>query len=340
MPKESFPKKINKYLKIGGLATTILLSKEIKAQYNNSQKDYDQYKTEEGKDSISEKIKIEYLQYMKHPSYKERLKKEMFGDNYNEESDKDSLDNEYENRVKNIEITYIQKGFGFGGNYSKDNAFIVSDSGALPHELSHSEDNTTPGFGFVNVLNKTLPLTQSLEYLYKGETKDTLKKIEKSINILSNALLKYIDNADNFNIRFDDGSVINFTKNNAKDFLDTKNLFKNNYLKINPKNPIKALNYFIDFDTSQYQKVIKLLKEKEKIRKENQSNYDYLKQPTEVKARLNHLRFKAIKMGYDLNDSFDMNNFPELKKDFQYLDLKDGLKLNDRQINKLMEYVA
>jgi len=344
MFKESFPKKINKYLKIGGLATamtaSVLLSKEAQAQYNNSQKDYDKYKTEEGKDSISEKIKIEYLKYMEHPSYKERLKKEMFGDNYDEKSNKDSLEKEYQNRIKNIEVTYIERCGGLGGNYYNDKAFIISDTNATVHELVHAEDNGTPGSGFENILRNMHPSEKFIEYLYKGETKDTLKKIEKSIDILSDALLKYIDNTDNFNIRFDDGNVINFTKNNSKDFLDTKILFKNNYLKINPKNPLKALNYFIDFNTSQYQEEIKLLREKEKTREERQSNYDYLKKPTEAKARLNHLRFQAIKIGYDLNSKFDINNFPELKKDSQYLELKDGLELNDKQINKLMEYVA
>ncbi len=67
----------------------------------------------------------------------------------------------------------------------------------------------------------------------------------------------------------------------------------------------------------------------------------YLKNGTEIRARLNHLRIKAIEnYNFDLKDDFDINNFEKLKGDPQYNDLKVNLGFSDEQINELMKNTA
>jgi len=69
--------------------------------------------------------------------------------------------------------------------------------------------------------------------------------------------------------------------------------------------------------------------------------YDYLSGKSEIKARLNSLRLKAIKMyGFDLGDDFDINNYEKLRDNKEYKDLRFNLQLTNEQINELMRYVA
>lgn len=70
-------------------------------------------------------------------------------------------------------------------------------------------------------------------------------------------------------------------------------------------------------------------------------NSNYLSNRSEIKARLNSLRLKAIKLyGFDLNEDFDINKFEQLRNNKEYLDLRFKLNFNNEQINELMKYTA
>lgn len=69
--------------------------------------------------------------------------------------------------------------------------------------------------------------------------------------------------------------------------------------------------------------------------------YNYMSKSTEIKARLNSLRIKAINMyGFDLNNEFDINNYEKLREDKEYEELRFNLNLTNEQINELMKYTA
>lgn len=69
--------------------------------------------------------------------------------------------------------------------------------------------------------------------------------------------------------------------------------------------------------------------------------YNYLSNSSEIKARLNSLRFKAIKMyGFDLNNDFNINDYEKLREDKEYEELRFNLNLTNEQINELMKYTA
>ena len=57
--------------------------------------------------------------------------------------------------------------------------------------------------------------------------------------------------------------------------------------------------------------------------------------------RLNHLRIRAIhEYGYGLNKKFNINDYPELKNDRQYLELNERVGLSNKAIKKLMQVTA
>lgn len=80
---------------------------------------------------------------------------------------------------------------------------------------------------------------------------------------------------------------------------------------------------------------------KDKLIKTINEDTPYYNRNTEIKARINALRLEAYKKyGYDLNTNFNINNYPELLKTKGYLELKDILKMKNKDINKISKYIA
>jgi hypothetical protein len=46
------------------------------------------------------------------------------------------------------------------------------------------------------------------------------------------------------------------------------------------------------------------------------------------------------KHGYDPSKPFNIEDYPELKKDQQYQELRKDLKMSDKDINELSKYIA
>lgn len=229
------------------------------------------------KNSINnpEYYRSKYLKYMEHPSYKERLAKEMYGDALINEEMKKNIDEEYAERLKQIKKILIEINPNINkenddySNYNPETNKIETKEDVIFHEISHSLDANFR------------PIKNLEEFRPARDKGFTFKKRE----ILSSAKERSI-------------------LENRKDSLTLKN----------PNDPY--INWI------------------------NRSIH-YLSQNTELKARLNYLRMKAIEnYNFDLNKDFNVNDFDELKKDAQYIDLKEGLGLSDEQINELMKYTA
>lgn len=302
----------------------------------------------------------QYIKYMEHPSYKQRLSKEMFGDNIIDTKKQELIDKEYIERleqIKKVPISMLQDTdpdalydpSHYGNKNGRDS--VVTTRRAAPHEFSHSLDMGKHGIieeGFNQKLNSFLEKdTGGLES--EGNNlnikKDSVLSETESIMYKENhekfieTLRKYIDdNKDN--TEFKERNSFNVIKNNVNDLNSSYFTVQDFFKFFHYLDQIKIMKENRDLLDNLSKEEGKIKEFSDKI-KNLESEADYLKNNSEVKARLNYLRIKAIKEnGYDLNNEFNINNFDELKNDSQYKDLKDKLGLSDNQINELMKYTA
>lgn len=291
----------------------------------------------------------EYIEYMRHPSYKIRLAKEMFGDEFINEEKQKIIDNEYVerlNQIMTIPIYMIPKmdGSQDTSHYNLTNNNIFTTAYAAPHELTHAVQHTNKFMsrekGFNNILEKFIKDREFayFRFLKSQETEDYYKNIllfsvivknylEENKNSISLSIPEdYLDNGetpyDFVMTLLNEPNIKDFTLDKYEKFIDYKSK-----AAIENNNQIKELR-------------VKILIYLKKL-KEFQNNYFYYYKNEEIKARLNHLRIRAInEFRYDLNDEFDINKYQELQNDKQYNELKDNLNLDDEQINELMKYTA
>ncbi|MFA5773289.1 MAG: hypothetical protein WC908_01280 [Candidatus Paceibacterota bacterium] len=186
------------------------------------------------------KCRDEYLKYMKDPTYKQRLTKEMYGDQKIDASKQEKIDSELSNREKIIK-----------------NILLTTADESKPDSVQAE---------YINFQSNMLETRFRNVYYYLS-------------GIVSNQY------------RFDDSPF---------------NSIRDKY--INPK-------YF---------------------NWRNEGNWNN----TKLKSTFNDLRKKAEKLGYISNNVFNMDDYPELKNDRRYKELKDQLELSDESINILMGYIA
>lgn len=156
----------------------------------------------------------EYLKYMEHPSYKQRLAKEMYGDENIDEEKQKKINSEYTKRLNSVQDVPINlgdltkyKGSDFSGgiytNGYKDiprGVYIDSlKSEVLNHELSHAAENMNEeglDKGFNEKKEKVFPLNGIFEYYVEHTTKSLMGdekgdiKINKEKNININFITK------------------------------------------------------------------------------------------------------------------------------------------------------
>jgi hypothetical protein len=281
-----------------------------------------------------------FRQYVEHPSYKERLGREMFGNN---PIDQKLVEDEYNRRLKALgETKYLSNSkyhaYGIEGMYDPIKGTVqASNPESFYHEMTHRLD----------------PLAQSME----AKTDNTPEYVK-----LQNSIVKY------------PATIVNpYNEKYVKNFGTWSNAVKNKLIedaksgKISPRNQDyeKVLNWVADkavsprdvfqnrvrfpseefisppgyqnelFNTPEAQKLMEAennSKQVERLR--------YLSTPTEVKGRINSLRIQAMdKFKFDPSKPFNINDYPELKKDNQYKELKQ-LKMSDEDINELSKYIA
>lgn len=135
-----------------------------------------------------------YIKYMEHPSYKQRLAKEMFGDVNINEAMQNIVDEEYNKRINKIYsiiiemIPDVDNPTKDTSNFSPSNKVVTSTPRAIFHEIQHRLDNNDDNFiirqkGFEEVKNKNIGLKTILEnYNYFGRS-DEIKARLNSLRI-------------------------------------------------------------------------------------------------------------------------------------------------------------
>ena len=354
MNEKNFLKKV---LKIGGVAAVLATSSpDSNAQVGKTdsvlkKENNIEFTTDT---TLNEKYRKDYLEYMEHPSYKERLKKEMYGDTTLTPEMELSIENEYKNRIHSIQTAQLdikelerkQRIFNIEDTYTSpnekgstregDSGVFVVEAGtqAAYHELSHtterngSENSNNTEYlerGFTEKFNKVTDY-QNTEYY-----DSLINKWDELSKPLSDTLTQFIKNKLNNNIEIIDPRT--------KEVLELNRVER--LLMALESNPITiAMTYFPNesFVTKEIKDIY------EKVTKEEKRLHDskeYFSNPTEIKARFNNLRLKAVKeYGYDLNTPFNIADYPELMKDVEYNHLRYYLKLTDDKINELMNYIA
>lgn len=339
----------------------------LEAQESKTQ-EKEPIKTEVAADNTQEAeyYRNEYIKYMEHPSYKERLAKEMYGDKIIDEEKQANIDREYKQRlaqIKKVSID-IQENLTENANFRPQINKVYADKNAAYHELSHSIDFRKRQSVFEETkknhyeLKKDSLIEGGFNKTKEKYVSDPIKDYEEFIQ--SEQPKKYIENISLLHTILNDLSnksnekvMINFKLSN----LSTSNIFDSNQTK-NNKN-INILDCVKDLENNGSYILLRNLNNKDlheiydsnKGLMRNIFDYEnkmqelllgiYYKENTEIKARLNSLRLKATnKFGFDLNEKFDINKFPGLKTESEYYDLKDNLKLSNKQINELMKYTA
>jgi hypothetical protein len=277
-----------------------------------------------------------YKKYMEHPSYKERLGRELFGD---KKIDKNVVEEEYKRRLQKLPTVKIMDVSGLNageaGHYQpSENILRATDSPTFYHEMTHAMDKSPSMFGvaddtpFTDIKEKyvTYPVKALKDYRDKYG-----QYIAQNIKTLQEKLVKDLD----------EGVI------SPPSYL-TKNQYREDLLKYDPKRIIRNpspeqgitqeyINKFNSLPESQF-----INKAIEAEDKEYRLNWiDYLKDDSEMKAKINSLRLQAIdKYNYDPSKPFNINDFPELKKDWQYKQLTEDLKMTDEDIMNLSKYIA
>ena len=354
--------KIKKVIKKSALGTAVLLTSAsaLDAQEQIvSSKEINQTEVND-----SEFYRNEYIKYMEHPSYKERLSKEMYGDEKIDEEKQKKIDREYEDRMKQIKNVLLENANGlFDSSFVPDSNKVHGIPFTFNHEFSHSLDFR---------LRKPI-LTETSKNYFEFITDSTIengfndkKELFFNLNKL-NADLLQLEKEKNDSIKKEEYNrrlfkfvdILNIYINNNKDniqFCHEKsfNFVLNELNKLNRKN-FNVQKFYKYFNYRDQINIIhddlELLQELESY--ENQQKFyddkisklkiikDYYASNSEIKARLNHLRLRAKnEFNYNLNKEFDINNFEELKKDVQYFELKRELNLSDEEINELMKVTA
>lgn len=302
----------------------------------------------ESKNIDPEYHRSEYLKYMNDPAYKDRLAKEMYGDDILDETKQSAIDLEYKYRldnIKNVQINMnkkIQDESEDPSSYNPYEKTISTTPRASLHELTHAtahRDDAGIQKGFIDIKNKYIPDQSSVyvNYIKGNETKIA------NLNDISLAKIvkEYIiNNKDNIKFKVNDMTISSNGCKNAYDFVlkqtnDTKNgldLFQfHEYLSSEDQEKIYSNNKELLENMKEYsQKFNKIY-----------SKFNYYSKNSEIKARLDFLRLRAVKeYNFDQKNDFDINKFLDIKNDRQYKELKEKLDLTDDQINELMKYTA
>jgi hypothetical protein len=270
-----------------------------------------------------EKYRTEYLEYMNHPAYKERLAKEMFGDVELDSQKEQAVSIEYDRRKKAVQGVEIKNNKlenpDFGGGYLPENHKIET---VLPevlyHELSHAVELNSSGLN----MNESGFNGKKEEFISIPEAN---LKLQEAKCAFAEAIAEVI------------------LKNNIGTDLPNYSRIVKDLQSVNLKEkPEVAINYYNFY--SQAKEILSKepkIKELELSIKALELENNYYKSNTEIKARLNDLRLKAVKdYQYNQNSEFDINNFDKLRSSDSYLDLKYKGGLTDKQINELMKYTA
>ncbi len=111
------------------------------AKINQLEKDLGIFNDDDNS-SKTDTYRNKYQAYMEHPSYKDRLSKEIYGDKILDEEMKENLNQEYQDRLdqlKNVSIHLDNN--SHTSEFTSKNNQINSSENVIFHELSHAVEN-------------------------------------------------------------------------------------------------------------------------------------------------------------------------------------------------------
>lgn len=305
-----------------------------------------------------------YIKYMEHPSYKLRLAKEMYGDQIIDEEKQQKIDEEYEERMFQLKMVpiFIDESRGPSSKehsmYDRENNQIKSRKKDLFHELSHSVEwrrsSIDPTENEKGFNEKKIELISNDSENFGRILSEIDSLYLEKYKILGDSKIEYRKNYNEF-IKLINEYIIN--NENSNDFKEKHSDVDALKKEINSEYNDISLNRFFEIFNSPFEQLFFLknygelmqkltdFQEKEKTYNERinklEAYFNYLNSNTEIKARLNYLRIKAMEeYDFNLDREFNIHDFEELKKDPQYEDLKIDMGLSDEQINELMKYTA
>lgn len=281
-----------------------------------------------------------FRQYVEHPSYKERLGKEMFGNN---PVDPKAVEEEYNKRLKALDETKFlsnskYNAYGIEGMYDPIKGTVqASNPESFYHEMTHRLDplaqsveaKTDNNPEYVKLQNSIVKYPASIINPYD-------EKYVKNFGTWSNAIKgKLIEDAKSGKISPRDQYYENLLNWVADKDVSPRDVFQNR-VKFPSEQFITPPGYRDElFNTPEAQKLMEAENNSKPVER-----LRYLSTPTEVKGRINSLRIQAMdKFKFDPSKPFDINNFPKLKNDRQYKELRQ-LKMSDKDINELSKYIA
>lgn len=334
-------KKITKRIGLGtGVIIASVSSLKTSGQETNSLMNADSNQTEISFDQYREN----FIKYMEHPSYKERLAKEMFGNEKIDKEKQKQVDEEFEKRLEKVRTVPIKMNPDIseekkdGSNYNRETRTIETTPHNFNHELQHRIDRDSIAEikqkGFEKIKDNYIgdPVKIYGDFLEGEETKqNNLDQL-----LLAQIVKQYLlDNKENIKVTY----PVDKDQNPCDVFIDKLSkpistpilsLFYA-YLNEKDREKIRSQNDVLMNRMENYRRKLDELVE----------NYVYYGTSNEIKARLTHLRIRAKnEFNFNLRKEFDINKYPELKNDRQYKELRDKLHLTDEQINELMKYTA
>jgi hypothetical protein len=303
--------------------------------------------------------------WVEHPSYKGRLEKELYGegpvmvpqgnveewekvpDKVREEMARDRINEEYAKRLSQIPGVQAQYGElekGEKGEYNPTTNILTMqkpleksplDLGTFYHEFTHALDNQR---GFMGMPARS-PFTEVKEEIITEPgrlSKEYQEKYGKNylpaVKELQETLVE----------DFKEGRIKKpdyLTDEKFIEELRRSDPFGNILYK--PKERYGTTQQYIDevMQRAPAKKMKEIKDAENKIYRASWMNY--INSDPEIKARINGLRIQAFdKYNYDPNKPFRIQDYPELKKDYQYRNLKESLKMSDDDINEMSKYVA
>jgi hypothetical protein len=297
----------------------------------------------------SDQYRQDFIKYMEHPSYKERLTKEMFGDEKIDKEKQKLIDEEFEKRLEKIKTVPVkmmpdlpkEDEYKDPSGYNPITDTIEATPHAIRHEFRHKIDFDSQAevkqAGFEKIKNSFIGDAEEnyKNFLESQETKQyNLDKIS-----LAKTIKEYIiNNKDsiNFKVKIDKyfsgyQTSYDFVLAMTEEVAGTDIHQFYSYFNLKDQEKIRSKN----------KELIDRMKDYMDKLNELVGNYGYYGKSTEIKARLTYLRLRAKnEFNFNLRKDFDINKYPELKNDRQYKELRDKLHLTDEQINELMKYTA
>lgn len=301
---------------------------EMKKQYNQyaegGEMEEDGIPSYQPSNALGEEYRGVYTQIVNHPTYPQRLQREMFGDKELESEEKQMLDEEYafrKNQVATIAASVSEYPLTeeLGGVYvlpkEEKPGYINSGKGSALHEFSHAAENAGKyRLSFAeDGFSKAVKQTNAAKDFYISQ-EDSEK--EKAIREKYYSQLKqFLKTAD-------------LPEEEKKRYLSNQDPIHVIYQNFQSQIPIEKPD--LELHMNNLEKNVKYNRYRE-----------YYGQPTEIKARLNQLRGEAFqKYEYDYNKDFNINDYEELKQHRQYNALIEGVGFTDEDINEMMKYVA